>query len=84
MQDANDIERIVKSFILTEFLPGESPEALTPTTPLVSIGVLDSLATMKLVAFLEQEFSIGIDAHEADTENLDSIERIARLVRSKQ
>ena len=84
MQDVTDIEQIVKSYILTEFLPGESAEALTPTTPLVSIGVLDSLATMKLVAFLEQEFAIGIDAHEADTENLDSIERIARLVRSKQ
>ena len=84
MQDVTDIERIVKSYILTEFLPGESPEALTATTPLISIGVLDSLATLKLVSFLEQEFSIGIDAHEADTDNLDSIERIARLVRSKQ
>lgn len=84
MQDVTDIERIVKAYILSEFLPGERPDALTPTTPLVSIGVLDSLATLKLVAFLEQEFSIAIDAYEADVDNLDSLERIARLVRSKQ
>lgn len=78
------IEETVKSYILTEFLPGEDPDQLTATTALVTNGVLDSLATLKLVAFLEQEFAISIGAHEADTENLDSIERIAALVRSKQ
>lgn len=78
-----DVERTVKSYIMSEFLPGEDPAQLTATTPLVSTGILDSLATLKLVAFLEQQFSIAVGAHEADSENLETIERIANLVRSK-
>jgi acyl carrier protein len=83
MQQANDIETRVKSYVLDEFLAGEDPSALTDSTPLISTGILDSLATLKLVAFLETEFSIAIAAHEADSENLETIGRIARLVRSK-
>jgi len=37
----------VRKFILAEFLPGEDPSRLTPTTPLMSSGVLDSIATLK-------------------------------------
>ena len=53
------------------------------TTPLMTTGILDSIATLKLVGFLEEHFSITIEAHEADPDHLDSIERIANLVRSK-
>ncbi len=84
MDDVNGIEQTVKGYILQEFLPGEDPGQLTATTPLVSNGIIDSLATLKLVAFLEQEFKISVAAHEADAENLDSIERIAKLVASKR
>jgi acyl carrier protein len=74
----------VKKFILDEFLPGEDPNELTDETPLISGGILDSIATLKLVAFLEEEYGIEIQAHEADTENLDTIASIARLVKSKR
>jgi acyl carrier protein len=84
MQQMTDVEQTVKSYILSEFLPGEDADQLTGTTPLVTAGILDSLATLKLVAFLEEQFSISIAAHEAGSENLDTIERIATLVRSKR
>ena len=79
----NEIEQVVKSYILDEFLPGEDPALLTGDTSLFTTGVLDSLATLKLVAFLEERFSITIDAHEADSESLQTIDRIASLVREK-
>jgi acyl carrier protein len=84
MANSDNIEATVKSYILSEFLPGEDPAQLTDTTPLITVGILDSIATLKLVGFLEQQFSISIDAHEADPEHLDTIELIAKLVRSKQ
>jgi acyl carrier protein len=84
MPHASDIDSTVKSFIMSEFLPGEDPAQLTSTTPLISTGILDSLATLKLVAFLEQQFSVVIEAHEADSENLETLERISSLVRSKR
>ena len=82
MQD-DPIKSSVKRFILEEFLPGERPEALTDDTALVSEGVLDSLATLRLVSFLEKEFKISIAPHEVDAEYLNSLPSISALVRSK-
>ena len=83
MSSASNVEPSVKSYILNEFLPGEDPAQLTDSTPLMTAGILDSIATLKLVLFLEQQFSITIDAHEADSEHLDTIDRIVKLVQSK-
>ena len=77
-------ESTIKTFILNEFLPGEDPGELTSTTPLMSSGVLDSLATFKLITFLEQEFGVKIDAHEADEEHFETSEQILQLVESKR
>lgn len=79
----NDLRTTVHDYILNEFLPGESPEELTDDTPLITGGVLDSISTLKLVAFLEERFEITVEAHEAGIENLDSVASICRLVRSK-
>ncbi len=78
------IEATVKEYILNEFLQGEDPGALTDTTPLITTGVLDSIATLKLVTFLEERFRITIEAHEAAVENLNTVADMTRLVRSKQ
>src|SRR5690349_16940394 len=66
-----DIAKVVHHFILQEFLPGEDPEELTPSTPLITGGILDSISTLKLVVFLEEHFGISIEAFEAGVEHLD-------------
>lgn len=78
-----EIREDVKSFILKEFLPGENPDQLTDSTPLITGGILDSLATLKLVAFLEDHYRIQLQAHEADVEHLNDISSITNLVQSK-
>jgi len=79
----NDIKDTVKAYILKEFLQGEDQENLKETTPLITGGILDSIATLKLVMFLEERFAIAVQAHEVDVENLNTISDITRLVRSK-
>ena len=78
-----DIKQAIREYILKEFLPGENPAELTDSTPLITGGILDSLATIKLVAFLEQRFKIQIQAHETMVDYLDTITDIAQLVSSK-
>lgn len=80
----NDIQNTVHSFILNEFLPGEDPAELTDDTPLITGGILDSISTLKLVVFLENEFGVTIEAHEAGVENLDSVGQITRLIAEKK
>jgi acyl carrier protein len=78
------IHDTVKKYILDQFLPGEDPNDLADDTPLLTTGILDSLATLKLVTFLEQQFDITVDAHEADAENLNTLDLITSLVHRKR
>jgi acyl carrier protein len=78
-----DIKDAVKQYILSEFLLGENPAELTETTPLITGGILDSLATIKLVVFLEERFHVQIQAHETMVDYLNTISDIAQLVHSK-
>ena len=84
MSAGSDIDGAIKDYIMREFLPGEDPAHLTPSTPLMTGGILDSIATLKLVVFLETTFGINMQPHETDAQYLDTIERIASLVRSKR
>jgi len=78
-----EITQTVKSYILSEFLPGEDPKLLTESTQLVTGGILDSLATLKLVMFLNEHYHIEIETHEIVPENLDNLPKITSLVQSK-
>jgi acyl carrier protein len=80
----SDIVQIVRDFIVENYLPGEDPANLKATTPLISGAILDSLATLDLVTFLETQFGVTLAAHEVDREHLDTLERIAQLIREKQ
>ena len=80
----NKIATTVHDYILREFLPGEDPAELTAHTPLITGGILDSIGTLKLVAFLEDEFGVVVEAHEAGIDHLDSIEQITQLVDCKR
>lgn len=80
---SDEIRDAVKEFILSEFLPGEDPSELTDATPLITGGILDSIATMKVVLFIEECFNVVFEAHEVDRENFDSIANIVKLVSAK-
>jgi len=79
-----DIKTTLKTFILNEYLPGEDPSALTDDTPLMTTGILDSIAVLKVVTFLENQFGITIGPREAVVENMNTISDITRLVMSKK
>ena len=79
-----ELKETIKQYVLKEFLPGENPSELTDSTPLITGGILDSLATLKLVVFLEERFQIKIQAHETMVDYLNTISDIAQLVNSKK
>lgn len=83
MPDKQAIMATTKDFVLREFLEGEDPNELTPDVELLSSGILDSIATLKLVTFLEKEFNVEVEAHEADEDNFNTLEDIASLIESK-
>ena len=77
------IKAAVKQYILDEFLPGANAADLADDTPLITGGILDSLATVKVVAALEEQYGIEIQPHEASVDYFNTIADIAQLVRGK-
>jgi len=78
-----NVREIVRTFILDNFLPGEDPANLTDDTELKESGILDSLSTLKLVTFLEQQFNVEFEANDLEAGNLATLASIERLVRNK-
>ncbi len=84
MANSDQIAASIKEYILQDFLPGENPDMLTEDTALVESGVLDSLAILKLVAFIEEQFDVALEAHEVDTQYMNTISDMVKLVLSKK
>ena len=84
MSEGNDLGNAVRvtihDFVLVEFLPGEEPTLLTNGTPLITGGILDSIATVKLVSFLEDRFKVRFDTADVSVDKLDTIDRISETV----
>ena len=81
--DVSNVKETLRQFIVKTYLPGESVENLQDDTPLRTSGVLDSMATLGLVSFVEKEFGIELEAHETGIETFDTVGGIADLVVQK-
>jgi acyl carrier protein len=80
----SDIANTIRSFVLSNYLPGESPENLKDDTPLRTSGILDSLAILALISFIEKQYGIEVEAHETDVDNFDRIQDIVAFVERKR
>ena len=80
----NAMRETLRAYILENFLPGEDAKNLKDDTELKESGILDSLSTLKLVTFLEEQFGVEFEADDLEAGNLATIVNIERLVQAKQ
>lgn len=71
-------------FIKTDLAKGKGLHHLTETDNLIEAEVMDSLAIMKLILFLEDEFGVKIADDDMALENFTSVESIYALVERKR
>ena len=77
-----DIEREVLSFIVTNFLFGQSVD-LQPEESLLGRGLIDSTGVLELVDFIEERYSFKVEDEEVIPGNLDSVNNVATYVARK-
>jgi acyl carrier protein len=82
-EDLEAIKKTLKDYILEAFLPGEDPDALEDTTPLITGGVLDSIATIKFATFVDEQYGVDLQAHELSADYIDTLSDMAALLHSK-
>jgi acyl carrier protein len=71
---------IIREFVVETFAMDNGGQALADDLHLIDQGVIDSLGIVKLIAFMEQRFSISIPADELLPENFESVIAISDLV----
>jgi acyl carrier protein len=76
MEEPKDL---ILNYVKTEYFEDEDEE-LTPDTPLISGGYVDSFSMVSLLVFLENKFKIKIPASKATPEAFDSVNKITDLV----
>ncbi|HEY4829807.1 MAG TPA: acyl carrier protein [Solirubrobacteraceae bacterium] len=70
----------IKAFIVEEFMPDVSPDELEDDFDLLTGGVVDSLGLLKVVAWLEDEFDIGVDDSELGPDSFRTVAAIKEYV----
>ncbi|WP_245709784.1 acyl carrier protein [Ruegeria halocynthiae] len=58
-------------------------EQIDPDTELFSTGILDSVAMMNMITFVEEKARIDIHPADVTLENFDTINRIVALIKSQ-
>ena len=79
--DPTVTEKLV-SFIRASFLPEELKEGFDQDTPLLELGVIDSLNAARLLNFISDEVGANVPTSMIDTENFRDVRSLSAMVSS--
>jgi methoxymalonate biosynthesis acyl carrier protein len=82
MPDDTNLTKLI-DYIKTDLARGKGVSNLGETDDLVEAEIMDSLGIMKLILFLENNFSVKISDDDLTLENFSSIQSIYSLVENK-
>ena len=81
MADDNVTARLT-AFIQANLVAADTPEPIDESTPLLQLGVLDSLRTAMLLIFIRDELGAHISPALINARNFQNVRTIAALVAS--
>jgi acyl carrier protein len=70
----------VEAYIRKEFLERGSSVELTPSSPLLEWGILNSMNTTRLASFVSERYDVTVSAQAMRTKNFSTIENVALMV----
>ena len=79
-----DVETAIERFVVDELMLGDSNTKIDLNESLISSGVLDSLALLRLIAFLEEQMGVTVDDSEVIPENFETINEIKSFIEKKK
>ncbi len=80
----DEISKVVRDYVVREYLEEGDDREVTETTPLISGGIVDSFSMVSLKRFLEKKYNIQIPDADATPDAFDSVQRIVTLVQRFQ
>jgi acyl carrier protein len=77
-------EERIKHFILEELQHGNSKLQIDSEEELISSGVIDSLALLRLIVFIEERFGVTVEDGDVVPDNFETVNSIKAFVEKKQ
>ncbi|WP_305788002.1 acyl carrier protein [Symbioplanes lichenis] len=84
MQEREEIAAKLLAFIRNSFLAGDPQGELTGDTPLLALGILNSLNTATLIAYTQEEFGVKVPLHDVSPENFKSVDSLSSMVHERR
>ena len=82
MLDEKQLKDTVLEYVKDEYIDDEEEaDELTPDTPLISGGIVDSFSMVSLKVFLEKRYAIKIPDEDATPTAFDTVAKIVELVK---
>ena len=78
------IEAEIERYLLSEQSLENDGQKIDPDESLISSGILDSMSLLRLINFIEEQFSITIDDNELTADNFQTIKCIKLLIEKKR
>jgi acyl carrier protein len=80
---STQVNATIRKYIVESWLNGDE-RGLQDDTDLQEAGLLDSLTTLALVAFLEESFKVQLDPADINAETFRTVDAIGALVVTKR
>ena len=80
----DELTKMVRDYVIKEYLEEGDEREITETTPLISGGIVDSFSMVSLKRFLERKCAIKIPDADATPQAFDTVQSIVALVRRFQ
>ncbi len=74
----------LREHIITQYIKAKEPVGFNDDYNLIDEGILDSLAIMNLVAWLEKQYSIEFNEGDIVLENFNSVNALVDFVKAKR
>jgi acyl carrier protein/SAM-dependent methyltransferase len=78
------IEETISRHIADEIMLENDQTQIAYDEDLIKLGVLDSLALLKLIVFVEEQFDVKVDGEELIPDNFRTINQIKAFIKSKE
>jgi len=79
-----NLQKTIRNYILDQYLKGQAPEGFNDDYNLIDAGIIDSLAIINSVNYLEKQYGITFGGGDIVPEHFMSVNALSAFVRNKQ
>lgn len=79
-----NIEAAIERYIVEEILLGNGAGKIDPDESLIDSGILDSLALLRFISFVEERFNVSVEDVEVVPDNFQTINATKAFIEMKR